>query len=310
MSLFSRGKRKRRGSIRGRKLSEKVNEEKRKAVAGIDPEGSALHEVLERVLVSTPSRNRFTASLFNLLLKHVHLQIFNFNLQVQVPILNDALICLVEVKEFNGESQYFEHACLLRGFVGAVFNPLKEISIVIDFRGFGVGYEMKDNKNSVFSSTEMFSCIKLNDLQLADFSIRVPELSLSLSPLDLLVLSVFGNLPSKESKRVRNGRQLWRLAANRLGYVISSPRLSFHNLVEFVCLWLRYLNAYEHLLSLLGDCADNLLKKPAIKMSRDNLSSFNHDWDVISCIEKQLPVEAIAQARNSQIQSKFECSTW
>lgn len=260
-------------------------------------QGSALHQVLERVLVSTPSRNKFTTSLLNLLLRHCHLQMFNSNLQVQVPVSNDALIWLVELKEFNGESQYFEHGCLLRGFVGAVFNPLKEISIVIDFRGFGVGYEMKDNKNSVFSTIELFSCIKLNDLQLADFSIRVPELSFSLSPVDFLVLSVFGYLPSKESKRVRNGRQLWRLAANRLGFVISPSRSSLHSLVEFVCLWLRYLNAYEHLLSLLGDCADSLLKRPAIKMSRNDRSSFNHNWDVISSIEKQLPAEAIVQAR-------------
>ncbi|XP_065873049.1 uncharacterized protein [Euphorbia lathyris] len=168
----------------------------------------------------------------------------------------------------------------------------------MDFRGFRLSYKMEDTNNSVFS-TDLFSCIKLNDLQLSDLSIRVPELNVLLSPLDLLVLSVFANLPSKESKCIRNGRQLWKLAANRLGYAISSPRSSLHNLVGFVCLWLRYLNAYEDFLSLLGYSADNLLEKLAIKKFHDKmfLSSVNQSWEVISHTEKELPAEAIAQAR-------------
>ncbi|XP_020537290.1 uncharacterized protein LOC105639629 isoform X2 [Jatropha curcas] len=291
------GEEKESSSMRSRKSSEKVYEEKKKAVAEIDPEGSALHNVLERILVSTPTRNRFTTSLLNLVLKHCHLQIFSTNLQVQVPILNDALVCLLELKEFNGESQYFQHGCILRGFVGAIFNPVKETTIVINFGGFGIGYEVENMKNSLVTSTDLSSCIELNDLQLAEFSILVPELNISFSPLDLLVLSTFENLLSKKSKGTRNGRHLWRLAANRLGYVISSPRLSLHNLVELVCLWLRYLNAYEHLLSFIGYSTVNTLKKPAVEIFRDNLSSVAHNWELISRIEKELPVEAIAQAR-------------
>ncbi|CAK7339467.1 unnamed protein product [Dovyalis caffra] len=280
---------------RARKLSEK----EKKAIAGFDPEGSALHDVLERILLDPPSRNWFKTSLLNLVLKHCHLQISNINLQVQFPDLNDVVLCLLELKEFNGESEHSDHGCLLRGVVGAVFKPLKVVSFVMDFRGFEFAYKMEDQINRISSFTDLFTCIKLNDLQVADFSIRVPELSLLFSPLDLLLLSALGKLSSKEAKRVRSGRQLWKLAANRLGYVISSPRLSLHNLVDVICLWLRYQNAYEHLLSMLGYSAENLLKKSVVKMSEDKmfLNSVKHNWEEISGLEKELPAEAIAQAR-------------
>ncbi|WCJ31023.1 hypothetical protein M5689_012541 [Euphorbia peplus] len=280
-----------------RKSIEKVNSDKKKAVAEIDPEGSALHDVLERILHSAPSKSWFTLSLLDLVLKHCHLQIFNTNFQVKVPILNETLLYLFELKEFGGGSQDFEYRCLLRGFFSEVFSPVKETSIGMDFRGFSLRYEMEDANTTVFS-TDLFSCIKLNDLQLSDLSIRVPELNVLLSPLDLLVLSV-ANLPSKESKCIRNGRQLWKLAASRLGYGISSSRSSLHNLVGFVCLWLRYLNAYESFLSLLGYSADNKLKKLGIEKFHDKmfLSSVNQSWEVISHIEKELPAESIAQAR-------------
>ncbi|XP_050206496.1 uncharacterized protein LOC126656072 [Mercurialis annua] len=287
-----------RSSVRAKKSSEKVREEKKKAVAAIDPEGSAFHDVLERIFNSTSSRNGFTTSLMNLLIRHCHLQVFDTKLQVQVPVLHDDLVCLFELKEFNGKCQFFENGCLLRGFLGVVFNPKEDIDIAMNFRGFGIGYEMEDKK-SVFCSTDLFSRIKLNNLQLEDFTIRVPELSLLLSPLDLLVFSVFGKLQTKESKYVRNGRQLWRLAANRLGYAVSSPRLSIHNLVEFVCMWIRYLNAYEYLLSHLEYSEINTLKRPTIERIREKvfLSAVKENWELISRTEKELPAEAIAQAR-------------
>ncbi|KAJ6288558.1 hypothetical protein OIU76_024527 [Salix suchowensis] len=219
------------------KRERKSSEEKKKAVAGFDPEGSALHDVLERILLNPPSRNWFKTSLSNLVLKHCHFQISDTNLQVQFPNLNDAVVCLLELKEFNGESEHSDPGCLLRGVVGAVFKPLKVLS---------------------------------------------------------------GKLSTKEPKHVRSGRQLWKLAANRLGYMPSSPRLSLQKLVDFICLWLRYQNAYEYLLSLLGYSADNnLLKMSVIKLSEDKmfLNSVKHNWEEISGIEKELSVEAIAQAR-------------
>ncbi|KAF9678408.1 hypothetical protein SADUNF_Sadunf07G0031900 [Salix dunnii] len=274
------------------------SEEKKKAVAGFDPEGSALHDVLERILLNPPSRNWFKTSLSNLILKHCHFQISDINLQVQFPNLNDAVVCLLELKEFNGESEHSDPGCLLRGVVGAVFKPLKVVSFVMDFRGFGFAYKMEDQINHISSFTDLRACIKLNGLRVADVNIRVPKLSLLFSPLDLLVLSAFGKLSTKEPKHVRSGRQLWKLAANRLGYM-PSPRLSLQKLVDFICLWLRYQNAYEYLLSLLGYSADNLLKMSVIKLSEDKmfLNSVKHNWEEISGIEKELSAEAIAQAR-------------
>uniref|UniRef100_A0A2P2MKK3 Uncharacterized protein LOC8260571 n=1 Tax=Rhizophora mucronata TaxID=61149 RepID=A0A2P2MKK3_RHIMU len=288
------------GSLRRlRRPSKAVSDETKKVLAKIDPEGSALHDVLERILVNATSKNRLKTSLLNLVFKHCHMQIFDIILQVRVPTSNDVLICLLQMKELNAESKYFEQGCLFRGLVGAAFKPLKETSINLDFRGFEFGYERNDHKNFIISSTDLFTFVKLTDLQIAELSICVPELSLSISLVEIPVLLVLSKLTSKESKHVRNGRQLWRLAADRLGYVISSPRLSLHNLVELVCIWLRYLNAYENLLSVFGHSADSLLEDYSIKISQDTtlLTSVKNNWEVICHTEKLLPVEAVAQAR-------------
>ncbi|KAJ4843711.1 hypothetical protein Tsubulata_024557 [Turnera subulata] len=282
-----------------RKSAEAVSDEKKKAVARIDPQGSELHAVLERILARAPSRNRFKTSFWNLVLKHGYLQILNSSLQVEVLPFSDSLVCLMELKEFKAESEFVERGSLLRGFLGTAFKPLKAASVVMEFKGFGIKYEMEGQANSGAVFADVLAGIKLNDLQVVELSIRVPELSLSFSPVDLAVLTIFGKVSSRESTRVRSGRQLWRLVANRLGYVISSPRLSLHNLVGFVFLWLRYLNAYESLLVLHGYSSANLLKRSAIRISQDEkfLNCVKQNWKVISVMEKELPAEAITQAR-------------
>lgn len=70
-------------------------------------------------------------------------------------------------------------------------------------------------------------------------------------------------------------------------------------LVGVVIVWLRYVNAYENMLSLLGYSSVELLKRSAVKMSQNKsfMISVKHNWEVISNIEKQLPAEAISRAR-------------
>ncbi|KAJ8764509.1 hypothetical protein K2173_006249 [Erythroxylum novogranatense] len=283
---------------RGRKSSELENEERRKILAGIDPEGCALHDILEKILATTP-RNHLKISLSNLVLKHCHVQIVDINLQVQVLTSNGTLVCLLKLNELNARPQYLEYGCLLRGLIGATFRHLKETFVAVDFQGFEVGYAMDDQTKIMFPNTDMFMCIKLNDLQIAELSVCVPKLSMSFSPLELTVILALSKISMKESKHARNGRQLWKLAANRLGFAVSSLKFSFHNLVGLVCLWLRYLNAYEKLLSVVGNPGDLLSKTTTSKMLQDNLflSSAKHNWEVIISIEKDLPAEAIAQAR-------------
>jgi hypothetical protein len=262
-------------------------------------QGSALHSVLEGIFVTTSSRNRFTTSFLNLMLKHCQIQMRDINLQVEFAMLNDLFMCLLEIKEFNAESQYLANGCLLRGLFGAIFLPLKEVSYVVNGSGFEIGFKRKDQINRVLLSTDLFTHIKLDDLQLVEFNLRVPEVSLFFSPADLSIYSALGKISSKESKHARDGRQLWKLAASKVGHVTSAPRLSFHKLVVIVSLWLRYVKTYEHFLSLIGYPADHFLERSCAEMSKDKffLSSIKYHWKVISDIERELPAEAIARGR-------------
>ena len=223
----------------------------------------------------------------------------DIRLQVQFPVLNDLFTCASEMKELNAESQYRTHGCLFRGLCGAIFLPLKKISCTVSGNGFEISFKRGDWINRVLLSTDMFTYIKLDALQLVDFKLWVPKLSLFFSPADLSMYSAIGKISSIESKPARDGRQLWQLAARKFGHVTSAPRISFHKLVVVVCLWLRYVSAYEHFLSLVGYPSDHFLERSCTEMSNGKwfLSSIKYHWKVICDTEKELPAEAIARAR-------------
>ncbi|KAA8547278.1 hypothetical protein F0562_003858 [Nyssa sinensis] len=270
----------------------------RKVLTEIDPEGSALHDVMGRIS-DTGSSGNWTTPLLNVILNCCQLQMSDIHLQVEFPISNDSFGCLWEIKELNAESQYTKHGCFFRGLISSLFVPLKECSFNINVRGFGIGLQSKDSISRVLPSVDLFTCIKLKDLQLIDFTFSIPELTFLFTPADLSIILAFGTLSSSESKCARNGRQLWKIAASRISSLISTPRLVLHKLVDDVGLWLRYVHAYENLLLQFGYPVDNSLKISAAMMSWDiKVSrSVKNQWKLISEIEKKLPAEAIAQAR-------------
>ncbi|GAV89634.1 LOW QUALITY PROTEIN: hypothetical protein CFOL_v3_33048, partial [Cephalotus follicularis] len=286
-------------SRRRRKLSDAAAAEMKKRLSEIDPQGTSLHDVLGRILVTTPSRHGFKTSLLNLILKHCHIQMLKVNLRLDFPNFNEPFTYLSDIKELNAKSQCAEYGCLIRGFFRGLIRTSNEGFFLINGSGFKIGYKSRDKLKSVCSSNDLSTCIKLNNLQLKDFNLRAAELRFLLSPTDLFVLSAFGKLSSEGPKHARNGRQLWKLAAKRIGCLVSVPRLSLHNLIVSVCQWIRYVNSYEVLLSLLGYSADHLSKRCTFKLSHDKrlLTSVRHFWEVISDIEKELPAEVIAQAR-------------
>lgn len=251
------------------------------------------------MLVPGPSGKKLTRSFLSHILEHCQLQMQDVNVQVQFSVLNHSCAYLFNLKELSAESQYLNHGSFLRGILSAPFVPLKESSYVINGNGFDIRSKREGQVKSVLTSINLFTVIKLKDLRLLDFILRVPELSLSVSPANLSMLLAFGNVSSKEHRHARSGRQLWKIAASRVDQMRSAPRWTLQKAAVVVRLWLRYVNAYEYLLLLIGYSADHLLKKSASKMSWDRkfLSSVVHQWKLISIIEKELPVEPIAQAR-------------
>ncbi|KAJ7952893.1 Vacuolar protein sorting-associated protein [Quillaja saponaria] len=270
-----------------------------KKLSALDPEGCSLHCLLERILCTVPSGNEFSTTLLNLILKHCHLEMHKIHVDVKFPILNDVVMGFWELKEFNARSKSLDHGCLLRGIFGALFFPLKENPFIICGIGFKIRFGRNDHTDRVLLSSDLFTCINLSDLKLVDFRLQVPELVLSFSPDDISICLAFSKLLSDNPKHIRSGRQLWRLAASKIGHLTVTPRVALYKLVGVVVQWLEYVIAYESLLLLIGYSTDQLLKRSIVEMSQDRLTlaSAKHQWKVISGIEKELPAEGIALGR-------------
>lgn len=258
-----------------------------------------MHHLLERILFAVPSRKDFSTSFVNLILKHCHLEVHHIHVDVRFPILNDVFMCFVELEEFNARSKYLDDRCLTRGLLSAVFLPLNESSYILNGIGLKVGFNENDCTERVLLSSDLCMFIRLSDLQLADCSLCFPELAFSFSPDDISTYIAFDRLLSNKCNHARSARELWRLAASKIGNVTVTPRLSLHRLVGIIGEWVHYVDAYESLLLLMGYSSSLLVNISISKISRKNpifISARRH-WKVISDTEKRLPVEGIALAR-------------
>ncbi|XP_043709955.1 uncharacterized protein LOC122658879 isoform X2 [Telopea speciosissima] len=263
----------------------------------IDPQGTALHENIGKISVIDSARNQLTNSFLNVILKHCRLQMHDIHLEVQLPVIDGA--CSLKIKELSLEGQSHEHACLLRGLVGALFVPQRDSSLVLNGRGLEIRMKREDHVNCVFASWNLFTSMRLINLQVVDVDLCIPELNSTFSPADLAILIAFDISSSKTVKYARNGKELWKTVARRIDCLTSSSRFSFHKLVDIAGLWLRHVRAYESLLFLVGHSSEKIVKRSAIRMSQDRkfASSVKHQWKVISEIEKKLPIETVARAR-------------
>ncbi|CAK9151536.1 unnamed protein product [Ilex paraguariensis] len=286
------------GVGRRRKSNDNSMEDKKKVLSEIDPQGCALHATMEKIADTISSRN-WTTSFLNAILKHCRLQIHDVHLLVQSSIADEPFSCFSKIMEINAESQFIKHGCILNGVISSCFVPWSESSLVFDIRGFETGSNYKDCITHIVPLTDLVISVELKDLQLKSLSVCVPKLKLLFSPSDLYIIRASNAISSKEANSPRNGRLLWEIAARRISSLISTPRYSLGKVVDSVCLWLRYVRAYENLLALVGYPVDNMIKKSAIMMSRDKIfsRSVRHHWEEISEFEKKLPAEAIAQAR-------------
>ncbi|OVA18601.1 Vacuolar protein sorting-associated protein 13 domain [Macleaya cordata] len=273
-------------------------EETKKILSVIDPEGTSLHNIIEKIAAITPARNQLSTSLMNVILKLCQLQMHDIHLEVQLPVV-DGSIALFEIKELSIEASRVDNTCLLGTLTRCVFVPERECSLVINAIGVGIELKIEDHASSVFYSSDIVTTIKLKDLQVLNLEVRAPQSDFAFCPVDLPILLAFDNLIPKEVKPSRNGRELWNIAASRVGYLTSNPRSSLLKVVNVVGLWLRYVHAYESLLLLLGYSTETKLKKSAIRMSVDKkfFTRVKHQCKVITEIEKALPVEALARAR-------------
>ncbi|CAN7110576.1 unnamed protein product [Brassica rapa subsp. narinosa] len=278
---------------------ETVANEIKKVMSSIDPEGCFLHEILERMMDGTSQRSKLKTSFSNLALRHFRIQIHGINVQVCFPGLSD-LGCVLEINELRSDSEDSGNLGLLRSSATAVLFPLSRSSLTLSGHGFKIGYKRSnDDTHELCAFDSLVVLITLHNLQFTDLIVRVPELSFSFRPTDIPVLMGLSKLSSKASNSVRSGRYLWKVAARRSGLMISPHTSSFQNLVSAVILWIRYVNAYEYLLSLAG-YSRKMPEKSSLWKVSENKRQFvtaRRKWDMICDIEKELPAEAIARAR-------------
>lgn len=250
------------------------------------------------MLGGNSQRSKLKTTFSNLILKHFRIQVHGINVQVCFPGSSD-LGCLLDINELRSDSQNSGNLSLLRSSAAAVLFPLSRSSLTLSGYGFKIGYKRNNDTADLCAFDSLVMLITLHNLQLTDLIVRVPELSFSFRPTDLPVFMGLAKLSSKDSNSVRNGRYLWKVAARRTGLMISPHTFSFQNLVGAVILWLRYVNAYEYLLSLAGYSRKMPEKSSLWKVSENkrHFVTARRNWEMICNIEKELPAEAIARAR-------------
>ncbi|MCL7045122.1 hypothetical protein MKW94_012003 [Papaver nudicaule] len=274
-----------------------LSEEKKKILSIIDPEGITLHDRIEKISVATPARNQLSNSLMNVIFKQCLLQMHGIHVEVQFPVTMGS-IALFNIEKFSVESSLLNNSSILGSVFRCAFVSDRESSLVINASGMEIELKRENHANTVFYSNDVVSHIKLKDLQLLDFEIRAAQLDFAFCPIDLPILQGFDVLLPKVVP-CRSGRELWNIAASRMCYLTSSTRSSLHQTINLVRLWLRYVHAYESLLSLVGYYGEKKLEKATIRVSTDKSfrTCVKHQWKVITEIEKELPAEALARAR-------------
>ncbi|CAJ1942677.1 unnamed protein product [Sphenostylis stenocarpa] len=270
-----------------------------KNLSALDPEGCSLHHILEGILFAVPEKKDLTTSFWNLILKNCHLVAHHIHVEVQLPVLNDEFMCFGEINELSATSKCEDQRCLLRDFLSTVFSPMKDNTVILKGDGFRIRLIGKNPSDHALLSSDVHSFIKFRDLKVVDCTICFPELAFSFSPDGISACLLFHKLLSNKYNQSRSAGELWRIAAARIRHVTVTPRLSWHRLVGVIGQWIHYVNAYENILLLFGYSSSRTWKKFISKMSYNKLilNSARCQWELISDIEKKLPVEGISLAR-------------
>ncbi|CAI9110059.1 OLC1v1010021C1 [Oldenlandia corymbosa var. corymbosa] len=280
-----------------RKTRDPSVEEKRRVLAEIDPEGSALHDAVEKI--SKVNVGNWRDNLLSTVFRYSQLQMDDIHVTLAPPSPYDSVSCLLEIKEVGVKSDYIQQACFLGGLISSFLATSQAFSLNLHTRDFTIVFLRESHINYVVSPINLFVSIKMENLQFSNSIFNLPSLYFSFTPEDLSLISLFLSFASKESKCARSGRHLWRIAASRISYLTHSPKLSWNRVASSITLWQNYLHTYEKMLLIIGYPAGDIVKESFTKMFSDRKfsRSVKHHWYVLSECEVELPSEAIAQAR-------------
>lgn len=259
-------------------------------------QGSSLHAAMERIAgIKAP---RWTTALFDHMFQHCRLNVHDVHVILQPSHPNNLFSFSFWMKELGVGCQSIQ-CCFLNGVISSFIFPSRESYFDLEIKSFEIRLKTEDRMSNIVPSTNLHASIKVKNLLFLDFDFSVEEVKFSLSPFHVSTILLLFVLLSKESKCVRNGRQLWNIAADKIRSLTSMHKFLLHKFVCIICNWMRYIHTYENMLLLVGYPSDDAIRRSVIFMIEDNAQSraVKQQWKTICQIEEELPSEAIALAR-------------
>ncbi|CAM0949165.1 unnamed protein product [Alopecurus aequalis] len=279
-------------------IKEWVTKEKKRVIASMDPQGEMLHEMIEGLVSSLEDKvtSVFSSALLNCS------QVRIDDITIQVRYLDDSHVLVLRATHLQFGPELVSRSSLFRGLVGSSVSSTKKNHLLIKCDDFEFTLKENDSTDGTVSFTGLSACVKLNNLQLAAFSILVPYASCKISPKAIPSLMVILDITSqKEDYRIRSGRELWQIAAQKLDSSILGRRFSLSKALRCATFWQCYVHAYVLLLSLVGYPSDKVIKKNCSRVSRNRkmLGAIRDHWVNVRELEEKIPVEAISRARRA-----------
>uniref|UniRef100_K3Z322 Vacuolar protein sorting-associated protein 13 VPS13 adaptor binding domain-containing protein n=1 Tax=Setaria italica TaxID=4555 RepID=K3Z322_SETIT len=273
-----------------------LSKEKKRVLASLDPQGEMLHEMIEGVVNSLGDK---FASVFATVLLNCS-QVRLHDVTIRVRYLDDSHVLVLRTTDLRFGPELVFRSSLFRGLVGSFIPSRKKNSLLVRCSEFEFLMKENDSVDCSASFTGISASVRLDNLQLAGFGIHVDKACWEISPKFAPSLMVILDITSqKEEFVVRNGRELWKIAAQKLGSSVVRRRFSLGKSVSCATFWRRYVHAYVLLLALVGYPSDKIIARNCGRGSRSRKlwSTVKDQWETVINLEEKIPAEAIARAR-------------
>uniref|UniRef100_A0A0E0BUQ6 Vacuolar protein sorting-associated protein 13 VPS13 adaptor binding domain-containing protein n=1 Tax=Oryza glumipatula TaxID=40148 RepID=A0A0E0BUQ6_9ORYZ len=206
-----------------------------------------------------------------------------------------------------------------KGLVGSYMPSKKKNHMFVKCDHFEFLLKGNDHTDCTVSLTGTTASVRLDNLHLTAFGIHVASAFWEIAPKFIPSLMVILEITSqKEDYEVRSGRELWKIAAQKLENSIACRRFSLRKAMSCASFWQHYVHTYILLLSLLGYPSGEVIKRNCsrVQSTRKVRETIRNHLKTVSELEEKIPVEAIARGRSaarskltvSQQQSEQELS--
>ncbi|GJM95281.1 hypothetical protein PR202_ga11997 [Eleusine coracana subsp. coracana] len=219
---------------------------------------------------------------------------------IQVQYLDDSHAFLLRATDLQFGPELVFGSSLFSVLVGSSMSSRKKNSLFVTCAEFDILLKENDSIDSAASFTGISASVRLDNLQLYAFGIHVPNASWQISPKFTPSLMVILDITrQKEEYEVRNGKELWKIAAEMIDNSAVHRRFSVRRAISYAALWRRYVHGYVLLLTSVGYPSDKNVTRNCSRMSKNRkiLDTIKDHWDTVIDLEEKIPVEAIARAR-------------